>query len=162
MIAKSIRRLLTTVVISFVFFCRCDWSGFLNTKRLIILNYPIETNLDVAVVRKYMDTLITKKGFAVPDKWKYLRKLVDIDSVNNVRIYFKDKPEEMYLISYSGMIVLSDVYNPKIVEYDWVSKRELLPKTEFIRIQLRINKLFQKIDSMANPGCISKVWIKMR
>ncbi len=31
-------------------------------------------------------------------------------------------PEEMYLISYGGMLVLSDVFKPPIVSGDWVSE----------------------------------------
>ncbi len=155
MINKSSIKNIFLILLS-ISLCECNWNGFYKKGRLADLNYPIETNLKTKIIRRYIDTLINKKGYKVPEKWQYLRKLVDVDSINNVRIYFKDKPEEMYLISYSGMLTLSDVYNPSIVKYDWVANRELLPKREYDRIQLRIKILIQKINSLAYRDSLIK------
>src|ERR1043165_3773756 len=81
---------------------------------LVSLDYPIETPLRTSLIRRYVDTLIQKYGYSVPDKWAHEDKLVELDSIYHKRIYFKKGPEEMYLISYGGMLVLNDVYNPQI------------------------------------------------
>lgn len=133
-------------------FYNCNLKGTYKAGNLVILDYPIETTLKTKVVRQYIDTLIRKKGYGVPEKWEHFNKLVDIDKENNVRVYFKSNPEEMYLISYSGMLTLTDVYNPKIVEADWVSKPELMPQKEYVRIKKRVANLMMMIDSMYKRG----------
>ena len=151
MIKKNVKIFLEYlfVVIFIVLINSCYWHEIYKAGNLVDLDYPITTKLPTKIVRQFTDTLIQKRGYAVPAKWKYLKKLVDIDSTDNVRIYFKDQPEEMYLISYGGMLTLSDVYNPQIVKDDWVSERDSLPLKEYVRIQKRLNILMQKIDSMS-------------
>jgi hypothetical protein len=94
-----------------VFFVCCV---LFKAGNLVDLHYPIQTNLKVEIVQQYLDTLIQKKGYKVPNKWEPYDKLVNLDNVRNKRIYFKEPPEEMYLISLQGMIVLSDVFNESI------------------------------------------------
>jgi hypothetical protein len=76
---------------------------------------------------RYCDTLILKYGYNVPAKWSNKNKLVEIDSLNNKRIYFKNDPKEMYLISFGGMLELTDVYNTQIrSDGGYVARRELM------------------------------------
>ncbi|MDB5198463.1 MAG: hypothetical protein JWO92_426 [Chitinophagaceae bacterium] len=117
---------------------------------LVDLSYPVETSLRTAIVERYIDTLIQSKGYAVPDKWKHFDKLVDLDSINNKRIYFQSNPEEMYLISYGGMLVLSDVYNPRLNQSDWVASREQMPKSEELRVKTRFKEVLKEIEKMAH------------
>jgi len=112
--------------------------------------YPIETNLKSNIIQQYLDTLIQKHSYGVPSKWAHYDKLVDLDSIYHIRIYFKTGPEEMYLLSFGGMPVLSDVYNPQIKEYDWVGKRDLLSKQEEARIMERLkHEILERIEIMA-------------
>lgn len=117
---------------------------------LIALRYPIETSLKSEIVERYLDTLIQKGGYDVPQKWMHYDKLINLDSINNKRIYFKSNPEEMYLLSFSGMPVLSDVYNPQIKQDDWVSERNLVSMEQEQRIKERLKKeILDPIEAMA-------------
>ena|ERR1044072_2583513 len=104
---------------------------------LVALILPVETPLRSQVIRQYLDTLIQRKGYKVPTKWAHYDKLVDLDSVYNKRIYFKSAPEEMYLISFGGMITISDVFNPEIKNGDWVSEKELMSAADILRVKKR-------------------------
>ena len=118
---------------------------------LIALSYPVETQLRSAIVSQYIDTLRYKQGFAVPDKWKHYNKLIDLDSINNKRIYFKANPEEMYLISFGGMLQLMDIYNPLLVPNDWVADRSRMSKEEEERVLRRFkDEVLDVVDSLAN------------
>lgn len=117
---------------------------------LIDLGYTIETPLRLKVIRDYMDTLIQKRGYNVPPKWEGFNKLVDIDSIYHKRIYFKNNPEEMYLISTVGMLVLSDVYNPKIIKSSWIADWTNMPPKEELRIKKRFqNEILDSIEVLA-------------
>jgi hypothetical protein len=117
---------------------------------LIALSYPVETQLRSAIVSQYLDTLRYKQGFDVPEKWRHYDKLVDLDSINNKRIYFKANPEEMYLVSFGGMLQLMDVYNPLLTPNDWVAERSRMPKEEEERILKRFQtEVLDVIDSLA-------------
>ena len=119
------------------------------------LSYPVETSLRTEIVKRYIDTLISKNGFAVPEKWVQFNKLVDLDSINHKRIYFQSNPEEMYLISYGGMLILNDVYNPKLNQSDWVAVRENISKSEELRIKSRFQELLKEIEKMAKRDNLS-------
>lgn len=119
-------------------------------KNLDILSYPIETHLRSQLISDYFDTLIQNRGYQVPDKWMHKNKLVILDSINFKRIYLKNNPEEMYLVSFQGMLLLADVYNPNIVEYDWVANRERMPKEEEDRIKKRFKtEILDTIEAIA-------------
>ncbi len=122
---------------------------------LVALDYPIETKLRTEIIQRYVDTLILTKGYAVPEKWKHFDKLVDLDSIYHKRIYFKEFPEEMFLISYGGMLVLNDVYNPTIKSEDWVSERTELSKDEEERIKNRFKSILDMIESMAKQNGVT-------
>lgn len=122
----------------------CYQAGNLNG-----LSFPIDTSIRSSVLMQYMDTLVLEKGYSVPNKWKDINKLVDIDSVRNKRIYFNDNPEEMYLISFGGMPVLMDVYNPSIREDSYISERKYLTNEEELRIRNRLSTLITQIENMA-------------
>jgi hypothetical protein len=132
------------IVICLVWFFNSYKAGNLKS-----LGYPAETHLKMQIIKDYVDTLIDKEGYRAPEKWEHFNKLIDIDSVNNKRIYFSEEPEEMYLISFMGVVSLEDVYNPTIVENGWVATRERMPKCEEIRVQKRFKKLLSRIESMA-------------
>lgn len=117
---------------------------------LLDLGYPIETPLRSTIIRQYMDTLLEKRGYNVPQKWMGFNKLVDIDSVRHKRIYFASNPEEMYLISTVGMLVLSDVYNPNIMQSSWIADTSNMPKNEEFRVKKRFkNEILDTIEALA-------------
>lgn len=117
---------------------------------LKFLGYPIETNLDLNTVSRYLDTLKANYGYAVPKKWIDEKKLDELDSLNNIRIYFKSGPEEMYLITLSGQLLLGDVYNKQIRKNGWVAVKDSMPISEEIRVKDRLQKeILTKIELLA-------------
>lgn len=116
----------------------------------ITLDYVIETKLSFNVIRNYIDTMVQKQGYAVPQKWAQYDKLVDIDSIDSKRIYFKDNPEEMYLVQLNGVLLLADVFNENIFKGDWVAIPERMPKKEEDRVKKRFKEeVLDKIETMA-------------
>lgn len=118
---------------------------------LASLDYQVETSLRLELIQTYCDTLIIKYGYGVPAKWSNKNKLVELDSVNNKRIYFKSNPEEMYLISFGGMLELTDVFNPNIrSDGGYVARRELMSKEQELRVTERFKReILGKIEEMA-------------
>lgn len=120
---------------------------------LVSLSYPVKTTLRTTIVQQYIDSLILRHGYDVPDKWSHLDKLIDIDSVNHRRVYFSNSPEEMYLISFQGQLILSDVYNEKIRSNDWVSRRDSMPAKEELRIKKRFEtEILDVVKTMAHKS----------
>jgi len=136
-------------VVGLFLFTECN--SLYKAGNLESLDYPIETSLRSSLIQKYCDTLIIKYGYSVPVKWSNKNKLVEIDSVNNKRLYFNSNPEEMYLISFGGMLELTDVYNPQIrSDGGYVARRELMSKEQEIRVIERFKKeILDKIEVMA-------------
>jgi hypothetical protein len=110
---------------------------------LEVLDIPIKSNISSKIIRQYIDTMLTEKENKIPTAWLRFDKLIDLDSVTNVRVYFKESPQEMYLLSFNGMLVLSDVYNPRIKDWDWVTDKELLTKDDSERIKARMQSLLK-------------------
>lgn len=128
-------------VLIMIFICICSsCTGLYKAGNVIALDYPIQTRLRTEIIMRFIDTLIIKDGYRVPNKWADEKKLVELDSINHVRIYFKSSPEEMYLLSFGGMLVLNDVYNPQIRSGDWVAREDLMPKNEEQRIKMRFKQ----------------------
>jgi hypothetical protein len=121
---------------------------------LTALGYPIDTNLRGAIIQAYLDTLIQYDGYHAPEKWDHRHKMDDRDSVNNKRVYFKSDPEEMYIISFMGEVVLLDVYNPSIDKLDWVSDPKLVSLKEQQRMEKRIFQLLDLIRERAQRAGI--------
>jgi hypothetical protein len=130
---KIILIVLITLLIIFGLFVLSN--KFYSAGNLTSLDYPVNSNIKTSIIRKYCDTLIEKKGYRAPNKWSHLNKLVELDSVNNVRIYFKTPPEEMYLISFGGILEIIDVYNVNIRDDGgYIAKRELISTSQEERI----------------------------
>jgi hypothetical protein len=105
---KNLSAVITLLILCFYSCYLIDTAGNLK-----VLSYPVNTQLRYDLLQRYFDTLIEKKGFRVPEKWKYEIKQSDLDTIDNVRLYFKEdknNPEEMYLISFNGILLLNDVY----------------------------------------------------
>lgn len=147
---KAVRKI-KSVITCIIF--TCGWIGcdsVYKAGNLIYLGYPIETSLKSDLILQYLDTMIQNYGYAAPAKWESDRKLIDLDSVNNKRIYFKDNPEEMYLLTFGGVPMLGDVYNPNLNEVGYVADRKLLPKQEEIRIMNRLkHEVLDVVEAMA-------------
>lgn len=117
---------------------------------LVALDYPVNTKIRTRIVQQYIDTLIECKGFRPPQKWQKFDKLFDLDSINHKRIYFSRNPEEMYLISYGGALVINDIYNPKLNGDDWVSDRSSLSPEDVERISERFKKeILDAVEQLA-------------
>ncbi|OMP74588.1 hypothetical protein [[Flexibacter] sp. ATCC 35208] len=140
--------LISTLVIVIYCFTGCTYSY--KAGNLIDLDYPVETPLRAELIMQYFDTLAQKRGYAVPEKWKSLNKLIDLDSIDNKRIYFEQGPEEMYLISFGGMLVLSDVYNPNIRAGGYIADSKLMSPAEEKRVLARFqHEILDTIEAMA-------------
>lgn len=142
--------LVTIIALFLLLFSFSNCMPLYKAGNLIALSYPVETPLRSAIIRRYMDTLIQKQGFNVPEKWSDYNKLVDLDSIYNKRIYFKNNPEEMYLVSFGGMLQLMDVYNPLLIPNDWVAEKSRMPKEEEARVLRRFkDEVLDVVDSLA-------------
>jgi hypothetical protein len=138
----------TFVFLPFLFsFCSCyliDSDGNLK-----VLSYPVNTRLRPDLLKQYFDSLIEKKGFRVPEKWKYEIKQSDLDTIDNVRLYFRadeNNPEEMYLISFNGMLLLNDVY----IKDHWVAAKKNITEKEKTRVIYRFQtQILDTIEAMA-------------
>jgi hypothetical protein len=124
-----------------------DSAGYLK-----VLGFQINSPLRSTLLHAYFDSLIEKRGFRVPVKWKYEIKQSDLDTVDNVRLYFKEdngNPEEMYLISFNGMLLLNDVYRKD----HWVAVREDMSKKETDRVIYRFQtQILDTIEAMAKKN----------
>ncbi|MEJ7610309.1 MAG: hypothetical protein WKF88_03920 [Ferruginibacter sp.] len=119
----------------------------------ITLDYPIKTKISFKVIRKYLDTLIMTQGYNVPQKWTQYDKLIDIDSTNAKRLYFRNLPEEMYLIQFNGELLLADIYNENIVRGDWVATPERMPQKEEARVKKRFREeILDAIEKLAKKN----------
>ena len=147
---KRIETFLLSIIVLAISVSYSECNQLYKAGNLVSLDYPIETSLRSSLIQAYCDTLINKRGYNVPEKWLHENKLVEFDSVNHKRIYFRSNPEEMYLISFGGMLVLNDVYNPQIRDGDWVARRELMPREQEQRVIERFRKeILDTIEVMA-------------
>jgi hypothetical protein len=122
---------------------------------LELLSYPIDTKLSYDVRKEYLDSISQLDEFKVPAKWRQYNKLIDINPNSTWRVYFKDNPEEMYLVTINNNFVLEDVFNPQIVDYDWVAERKRMPEIEQKRVIKRVQEdILNRIEQMAKrDGC---------
>jgi|GEM_PF-2056605 len=140
----------SSFIVSALFSALISCNHFYKAGNLIELGYPIETPIRSVIIRRYLDTLVQNYGYAVPTKWLRYDKLVDLDSIYHRRIYFSSYPEEMYLLSFGGMPVLSDVFNPEIREGGYVAERSLMSKDQELRVKERLKKeILDRIEEMA-------------
>jgi hypothetical protein len=126
---------------------------------LVLLGYPIDTKLSYDIRKHYLDSMTNSEEFRVPQKWRRYNKLIDINPESTWRIYFKRNPEEMYLVTLSSNFVLQDVFNPKIIDYDWVSEKNRMPASEKERVIKRAKgEILDRIEQMAKAdGCPDSV-----
>jgi len=134
--------------------CFCLSACGIRAGNRISLDYPIETKLSHQIIKRYLDTLIYNYGFNPPKQLLQFDKLVDITPENTRRIYFRNFPNEMYLIQFNGVLLIADVYNRDIVKDDYVSLREKMPEKDEVRIKKRFKEeVLDRIESMAkNDG----------
>jgi hypothetical protein len=133
--------------------------NFYKAGNLIDLQYPVDSEISTKILNRYLDSLILNKGFRIKSDWVVYEKLVDLDSINNKIIYFKDNPEEMFLISTAGQLLISDVFNPKIRKNDWVAQDKFMPSSEKVRIMNRFKiEILNRIELMAKKdGVVDSV-----
>jgi len=122
---------------------------------LKLLDYTIDTKLSYSIRKQYLDSLASSHEFKVPKKWEQYNKLIDINPHDTWRVYFKNEPEEMYLVTINTNFVLEDVFNSKIVDFDWVSDRTRMPQNEKERVLKRAkDEILNRIEQMAKKdGC---------
>ena len=119
----------------------------------MLLGYPIDTKLSYDIRKRYLDSMANSEEFRVPQKWRQYNKLIDINPESTWRIYLKKDPEEMYLITLSSNFVLQDVFNPKIIDYDWVAEENRMPGSEKERVIKRAKvEILERIEQMAKNG----------
>jgi hypothetical protein len=149
------KRLLFLLIVTSMVSCE----NFYKAGNLIDLQYPVESKISTKILNRYLDSLILNEGFRIKSDWVVYEKLVDLDSVNNKIIYFKDNPEEMFLISTAGQLLISDVFNPKIRANDWVAQDKFMPSSEKTRIMNRFKtEILNRIEVMAkNDGVVDSV-----
>ena len=132
----------------------CDNREVYKVGNRLTLDFVIDTKISFKVIRNYIGKMAANE-FQAPEKWQGYKKLVDIDSVNSFRIYFKATPEEMYLIQFNGELLLADVLNENIVKGDWVTNRDNLSSADEERIKRRFTvEILDKIEKMAKEDGI--------
>jgi hypothetical protein len=134
-------------------------NGLYNAGNRVTLDYTIDTKLSQTIIKMYVDSMLTNGRYKVPPKWQHHDKLIDIDPENSRNIYFSDSPEEMYLIQFNGVLLLADVYNPQIVDGDYISVPERMPEGGKERVLKRFQTvILNQIESMAKrDGCPDSV-----
>ncbi len=141
--------LILSIVCLTIFFNSCNNTELYKVGNRLTLDFVIDTKISFKVIRNYIGKMATNE-YRVPEKWQGYKKLVDIDSVNSMRIYFKANPEEMYLIQFNGELILADVFNESIVMGDWVTSKSNLTAVEEERIKRRFKtEILDKIERMA-------------
>jgi hypothetical protein len=139
---NKMERIARMIFVMIMIICFASCNSLYKAGNLIDLSYPVETEVRSSVIRKYIDTLTLKNGYGVPPKWQRFDKLVDLDSVYHKRIYFKSGPEEMYLLSFGGMLILSDVFNPQV--------KKLMSAEQEQRVLTRLKtEIIDKVVAMA-------------
>lgn len=143
-------RKVSVVYLLLIFGTLCNCRDRYKAGNLISLDYPIETRLNSKMIESYIDKMVSEGQYEVPDKWKRFHKLDDLNSTQNKRIYFKSDPEEMYVLSFGGSLILTDVYNPKINGGGaWVADRKLVTSEEENRIRTRVMSFLAIIEKRA-------------
>ncbi len=128
----------------------CDYAEIYKVGNRRTLDYVIETKINFKILRIYLNKIIQMQEHQVPEKWVHYDKLIDIDSIDTKRIYFKNNPEEMYLMQFNGVLLLADVFNENIVKGDWVSNRKNITVNEEERIKKRFKvEVLNRIELMA-------------
>ena len=146
--------LILSIICFTIFFNSCNNGELYKVGNRLTLDFVIDTKISFKVIRNYIGKIATNE-YSVPEKWQGYKKLVDIDSVNSMRIYFKSNPEEMYLIQFNGELLLADVFNESIVKGDWVTSRNNLIAVEEERIKRRFKtEILDKIERMAKQDGI--------
>ena len=142
----------------FTLFLLSSCTDFYKAGNRVTLDYVVETKLSQTIIKMYVDSLVKGK-YKVPPKWQHLDKLIDIDPENSRNIYFSDNPEEMYLIQFNGVLLLADVYNPQIVDGDYVAVPERMPKGGKERVLRRFqSEILNQVEKMAKrDGCPDSV-----
>lgn len=99
------------------------------------------------------------ESYKVPVKWKQYNKLLDINPEDTWRIYLKNNPEEMYLLQINGTLILADVYNPTIINNDWIAEENRMPKADKERVIKRAKEdILDRIEQLAKrDGCPDSV-----
>jgi len=113
------------------------------------LGFPIETDLHSNLMVDYINKMAAQGEYTPPRKWSGIHKLDELDPENIKRVYFQSEPEEMYVLSFGGMPVLSDVYNTQISAGGWVVNEKLLTTHERKRIMDRLQKFLNLIERKA-------------
>ena len=124
----------------------------------VTLDYVVRTNIDQDIIKVYLDTLILSGVYEIPAAWKQYDKLADLIPENTRRIYFSDNPREMYLIQFAGELLIADVYNPGIVDGDYISTPERMPSGGEESVRNRFEQVLRKIEKLAKrDGCPDSV-----
>jgi hypothetical protein len=105
----------------------------------VCICYPVNTKIDPSTLLKCTNEYYSRYGHSVPQDWLSWDKLYDIDSPYVRRFYFKENPEELYIVQFSNDISLIDVINKKINDTDYIGK-EGFKEPEKTRILKRINE----------------------
>jgi hypothetical protein len=117
----------------------------------------IETNMRSKVIRSYVDTLRAEdKLLQVPVKWQ-ARATFNYDHLDDTVVYFKEPPEEMYMLTFASGPCIRYIYNEKIKQDDWLSDEDTLAPGERKRIQDRFSKeVLAAIEARALAGGLPK------
>lgn len=156
--------LVVILILTVCIFTTCD-DGYRVGNR-ITLDLAVNSKINFDILDRYLRTL-SETEYQVREKWKGAKKIIDLDSANSFRIYFKESPEEMYIIQFNGVLLIADVLNDNIVKGDYVTTKSNLPAGEELRIRKRFQtEILDKIEKMArNDGVPDSVlflkpWMK--
>lgn len=135
-------------ILSFII-CLFGCHGFNKAgNRIPMLDLSIKTNVNQKVIMSYLDSVGSRDSgrFAMPARYDFLRNGGDLEYFpeKNKIAYFNNSPIEAYHLSSNGGFFLAEVYNP-LMAPDWITEKQRLINSDYIRIERRIDTLLQVI-----------------
>lgn len=108
----------------------------------------IKPEVKSVILKSYIDSLLkVDTTIAVPEKWRYLDRF-GYDHLDDTVIYFRDTPEEMYMVTFDGQPCIRFVYNEQLKQDDWIASSDTISTIEKERIQKRFKSKF--LDLLSN------------
>lgn len=121
-----------------LFFTSCLYKAG-NRERL--MGFLIKSDIKPCKVRKNLDSILIVKNLMLPDSmkaWIFYPSDAKYFPNDNKVLYFKENPEEFYLLSIDSDIRLNGVFNKNLSEDGWIYDESKLPLNEIRRIESRI------------------------
>lgn len=77
------------LILLMMFINSCNDAEIYKVGNRVTVDYVIEPKISFKIIRIYLDKMIQMEEYKVPEKRVHYDKLVNIDSIDTKRIYFK-------------------------------------------------------------------------